>query len=84
MSKIVDVHAIDEHKLQIDFDDEINIVFNMKKILETIPYVRLKDTAYFQTVKFDEKAIYWETVHGESDYFPLKISIDTILFSLRE
>lgn len=84
MSKIVNVHASDDYKLLIDFDDESSISYNMQKMVKTIPYLRLNDLASFQAVKFDEKSIYWQPIDEEPEYFPLRISIDKILFSLRD
>ena len=83
MGKIVNVHASDDYKLLIDFDEGSNILFNMQKMVRTIPYFRLKDLANFQAVKFDEKSVYWDDADGKPEFFPLRLSVDTILFSLR-
>lgn len=84
MSRIVNVRARDDYKLLIDFEDGSNIIFNMQKMVGTIPYLRLKDLSSFRTVKFDGKSVYWDAADEEPEYFPLRLSIDTILFSLRE
>lgn len=84
MSKIVNVQAGDDHKLLIGFDDGSSITYNMQKKIGTIPYFRLNDLAFFRAVKFDEKYVYWDTEDGKPEYSKLKISIDTILFSLRD
>lgn len=83
MSKIINVHGSDDYKLLIDFEDGSNISFNMQELLKSIPYFRLKDLANFKNVKFDNKSIYWDNVDEKSEYLPLRLSIDTILFSLR-
>ncbi len=83
MSKIAHVHASDDYKLLIDFDDGSKIIFNMQKMIKTLPYLRLNDPASFQTVKFDEKSIYWDAADNKPEYFPLRLSVDNILFSLR-
>jgi len=84
MSKIVSVHGSDDYKLLIDFEDGSNITFNMQKLVRTIPYIRLKDLASFQTVKFDKKSVYWGAEDEKLEYLPLRLSVDTILFSLRD
>jgi len=84
MSKIVDVHGSDDYKLLIDFEDGSNITFNMQKLVRTIPYFRLNDLVSFQTVKFDTKSVYWDAEDQKPEYLPLRLSIDEILFSLRD
>lgn len=69
--------------LLIDFDDGSSITFNMQKMVEKIPYFRLKDLSSFRAVKFDEKSVYWDTSDGKPEYLPLRLSVDAILFSLR-
>jgi len=83
MSSIVNVKTSDDYKLLIDFEDGSNLTFNMQKMVEAIPYFRLKDPSSFRAVKFDEKSVYWNAPDGKPEYLPLKLSIDTILFSLR-
>lgn len=84
MSKIVSVNASVDYKLLIGFEDGSSINYNMQKLVKTMPYLRLKDTAYFQGVKFDEKYVFWEPVDGKREIFPLRLSVDNILFSLRD
>ncbi len=84
MSKIVNVLASDDYKLLINFTDGSNITYNMQRLVETIPYFRLKDLSSFLAVKFDEKSVYWDAGNEKPEYFPLRISVDAILFSLRD
>lgn len=84
MSRMVRVQGSDDYKLLIDFEDGSNITFNMQRLVKTIPYFRLKDPASFQAVKFDEKSVYWDAEDQKPEYLPLRISIDSILFSLRD
>ncbi|HYE68537.1 MAG TPA: DUF2442 domain-containing protein [Anaerovoracaceae bacterium] len=84
MSRMISVQGSDDYKLLIDFEDGSNIAFNMQKLIKTIPYCRLKDPTSFQAVKFDEKSIYWDAEDQKPEYIPLRISIDSILFSLRD
>lgn len=84
MSKIVCVHGSDDYKLLIDFDDGSKVTFNMQNMVKTLPYFRLNDLTSFQAVKFDGKFVYWEPEENKPEYFPLRLSIDKILFSLRD
>lgn len=84
MSRVVNVQARDDYKLFIDFEDGSSIVYNMQKLVETLPYVKLKDPASFHAVKFDEKSLYWDALDAKPEYIPLRISVDSILFSLRD
>ena len=84
MSKIAHVHGGDGYKLLIDFDDGSSIVFNMQKMIKTFPYLRLNDLSSFQAVKFDEKSVFWEPVDGNRECFPLRLTVDNILFSIRD
>ena len=84
MSKIVSVHGSNDYKLLIDFEDGSSITFNMQKLVKTIPYCRLNDPKSFRTVQFEEKSVYWNDGEDKREYLPLKLSVDTILFSLRD
>ncbi|MDP4094721.1 MAG: DUF2442 domain-containing protein [Bacillota bacterium] len=84
MSKIVNIQASDDYKLLIDFDDGSSITYNMQKLVRTIQYFRLNDLKYFQAIKFDGKSVYWDAENEKPEYLPLRLSIDTILFSLRD
>jgi len=83
MCKIAAVRPEQDYKLRIDFDDGSQIIYNMQKLVRTMPYNKLNDWELFQKVRYDEKSVYWETQENKPQYFPLRLNIDTILFSLR-
>lgn len=83
MGKIVNVRAGEDYRLLIDFDDGSSLIFNMQRMVRTLPYFGLQDSASFQAVKFDDKSVYWDAPDGKPEYLPLKLSLDNILFSLR-
>ena len=83
MYKITAVIPEPEFKLQLNFEDGSQVVYNMQKLVKIIPYNKLSDWEYFRKVRFDENCVYWETEENKPEYFPLSISFDTILFSLR-
>ena len=60
MSRIVNVRTCDDYRLLIGFEDGSNISYNMQKLVDTIPYIRLKDAEFFRSVRFDEKSVYWD------------------------
>lgn len=84
MSKIKSVSGSDDYKLFIDFDDGNSIIYNMQKLIKTIPYLRLKNMNCFLAVKFDDKSVYWDTGAEKPECIPLRISVDSILFSIRD
>lgn len=84
MSKIEQVQASEDYKLLIDFDDGSRITYNMKKLVKTLPYLPLNDFSNFQNVRFDEKSVYWVVRDNKPEYFPLRLSLDNIWFSLRD
>lgn len=84
MSKIQHVNARNDYKLLIEFEDGSTIIFNMQKMVNTLPYLWLNDISNFNTVKFKGKSIYWDAGGEKTEFFPLRLSIDNILFSLRD
>ena len=83
MYKIVLVTPEPDYKLRIDFNDGSRVIYNMQTLVKTIPYNRLNEWDLFRRVNYDEKSVYWEPEDNAPEYFPLRLSIDTILFSFR-
>jgi len=81
--KITNVHATDDYKLLIDFEEGNQVSFNMQRMVETIPYFKLQNMKVFKAVKFEDKAIYWDLSDGKPEIMPLRITVDNILFALR-
>jgi len=81
--KITNVHATDDYKLLIDFEEGNQVSFNMQRMVETIPFLRLRDMEVFKNVKFEDKAVCWDSPDGKPEVMPLRITVDNILFSLR-
>lgn len=81
--KITNVRATDNYRLLIDFEEGNQVSFNMRRMVETFPYLRLKDPKVFQSVKFEDKAVYWDPPDEKPEIFPLRITVDSILFTLR-
>ena len=81
--KITNVCATDDYRLLIDFEKGNRVVFNMRRMVETLPYYRLNDPDTFKAVRFEDKAVYWEAPDGKPEIIPMRITVDEILFSLR-
>jgi hypothetical protein len=85
LSKIIDVKPCNDNSILIEFEHGNKILFNMERLIKTMPYQRLKDPDIFKTVKFDERAVFWDEEENEKiRLFPLRLSLDNILFTLRD
>ena len=84
MSKIIKAVANDDYSVTIDFEYGNKLTFNMQKQIKTLPFFKLNEKDFFKTVKFDDKSIYWDDESGSKNIIPLRLSIDNILFSLRD
>lgn len=84
MCKIINVAANDDFSVTIDFEYGNRLIFNMQKQIQSLPFIKLNQMDYFKEVKFDDKNIYWEEESGKKSIIPLRVSLDNILFSLRE
>lgn len=83
ISKIIYAVANEDYTVTIDFEQGNRIIYNMQKQIKTLPFLRLNDMESFMSVKFDDKSIYWED-SGRKGIIPLRLSLDNILFSLRD
>jgi len=81
--KITNVQATDHYILLVDFENGSRVNFDMKRMVETLPYRRLSDPNTWRAVKFEEKAVYWDPPDEKPEIFPMRITVDEILFSLR-
>lgn len=85
MSRIINVTPSDDYAISIEFEHGNKLLFNMKMLVNTLPYVRLNDLDYFKMVKFDDKTVYWgESAIGIRNLFPIRLSVDNILCMLRD
>ena len=81
--RITDVRAADNYILIIEFEGGSCVNFSMKRMVETIPYMRLRDPVAWKSVKFEDKAVYWDSPDGKPEIVPMRVTADEILFSLR-
>ena len=81
--RITGVQPADEYRLLIDFEEGNQLCFNMQRMVETLPYIRLRDPSVFKLVKFEDKAVFWDPPDGKPEIVPMRFTVDEILFSLR-
>lgn len=81
--RITNVQATDHYILLIEFEGGSRINFSMKRMVETLPYMRLRDSDTWESVKFEDKAVYWAPPDGKPEIIPIRFTVDEILFSLR-
>jgi hypothetical protein len=85
MSKILKVTPNDDYTLLMEFEHGNKIIFNMRDIINTIPFSSLEDINRFKDVTVEEKAISWpEPVPNEKSIIPLRLTLDNILFAIRD
>lgn len=74
--KILNVKAIEEYKLLLEFENGEEKIFDMEKYLNNKFYHRLKDRRYFENVRSIGNTIEWK--NGE-DVAPENLYYDSIL-----
>ncbi len=85
MSKMLKVTANDDYTLLVEFEHGNKIIFNMRELIKTIPFSSLKDLSRFKDITLEEKAIRWpEPIPGEHSIYPPRITVDNMLFAIRE
>ncbi len=85
MSKILKVTPNDDYTLLVEFERGNKIIFNMRDIIKTIPFSSLEDLKRFKDIMVEEKAISWpEPVPNEKSIIPLRLTVDNILFAIRD
>lgn len=85
MSKITGVTPHEDYTLTLSFDDGSQLTFNMQKKVETVQFHKLKQNGLFAKVRFSDKSVFWgETEPSARETSPLRLTLDNILFSLRD
>jgi hypothetical protein len=85
MSKMLKVTPRDDYTLLVEFEHGNTILFDMKNLIETMPYSSLQDLSRFKNITLEEKAIRWpDPTPGEATLYPIRLTVDNILFTIRE
>lgn len=84
MSKMLKVTPNDDYTLLVEFEGGNKIIFNMIELIETMPYIRLKDLNRFKDISLEEKAICWpDPVSAKPTEYPIRLTVDNMLFAIR-
>lgn len=82
MSKIINVTPNDDYTILIEFEHGNKILFNMKELIKAMPFLSLHNAEHFKDIRFEDKAIYWN--EKEQTVIPARLTVDNILFALRD
>lgn len=85
MSKMLKVTPNEDYTLLVEFEYGNKIIFNMRDLIKTLPFSSLEDLSHFKDITLEEKAIRWpEPIPGEKSIYPPRITVDNMLFTIRE
>lgn len=85
MSKMLNVTPGDDYTLLVEFEHGNKIIFNMRELIKTLPFSSLEDLSRFKDITLEEKAILWpDPVPGKTTIIPLRLTVDNMLFAIRE
>lgn len=85
MAKITRATPEQGYVLRIEFEGGSSVIFNMSELIKTLPYYSLNDLERFRDFTVEPKAIRWKDVEvpGQAP-MPVRLTVDTILFAIRE
>jgi len=81
VSKLVGVTPNDDYTLLIEFERGNRILFNMERIVKTLPYQALSDLELFRKVRMEKPSVCWDT---ELTPIPIRFTVENILFAIRD
>jgi hypothetical protein len=85
MSKIINVVPNDDFTMLIELEQGNKVIFNMQRMVKTMPYYSLSNLENFKKLYFEEKAVCWTPSSGATlSVCHLRITLDNILFMLRD
>ena len=85
MSNIINVVPKDDFTLLIEFEGGHKILFNLQRFIKTIPYSSLNHLERFKKIRIEDKAICWQDADSsESSIRPIMLTLDNILFAIRD
>lgn len=68
----------------IEFEYGNKILFNMQRLIKTIPFHAFNDIECFKRVTVEDKAIFWDTNKQDKTLMPIRLTVDNILFKIRD
>lgn len=84
VSRIIKVIPNDDYTLLIEFEHGNKIQFDMKELIKTIPYRSLRNIENFRNIRLEEKAICWQQDDKKPGMLPVRLTVDNILFTIRD
>lgn len=84
ISRIINVTPNDDYTLLIEFEHGNQILFNMQRMIKTIPYNALNDLQRFKKVTVEDKALCWNDLGAGQTMIPVRLTVDNILFAIRD
>ena len=84
ISRIINIVPNDDYTLLIEFEYGNQVVFNMAHLVTTMPYYRLSDLECFKKARFEDKAVFWDTVPPGQTPATVRLTEDNILFAIRD
>lgn len=82
MSKIIGATSNDDFTILIELEHGNKILFNMQELIKAVPFLSLHDRERFKDIRFEDKAVYWES--EKQTVIPIRLTVDNILFALRD
>lgn len=85
MGKMIKVTPNDDYSILIELEGGNKILFNMQRLVNTIHYSRLKDIERFKNIRVEDKKIFWKELDSsKQSIMPIMLTLDNILFALRD
>jgi hypothetical protein len=85
MCKLINVIPQDDFTLWIEFEHGHKILFNMQRLIKTLPYLALNNLESFRKVKIEEKTLSWmDAGCRKQTILPVRLMVDNILFTIRD
>ena len=84
ISRIVNIVPNDDFTLLIEFEYGNKVLFDMQRLVTTMPYYRLSDPECFKKVRFEDKAVFWDTEPPGQTPATVRLTVDNILFTIRD
>jgi hypothetical protein len=84
MSKLIKATPNEDYTLLLEFEQGNKILYDMKPLLQSLPYRKLNDLSRFKNLTLEDKAVCWpDPSDRDESIMPLRLTVDNILFTIR-
>ncbi|HWP79739.1 MAG TPA: DUF2442 domain-containing protein [Candidatus Acidoferrum sp.] len=84
MSKLIKATPGEDYTLLLEFEQGNQILYDMKPLLSSLPYRKLRDYDRFKNLTLEDKAVCWPDPSDRDEAIcPLRLTVDNILFAIR-